>query len=179
MAAYRAGNIAEIGFVIFVERSGHADDDDVHLGNQGVIRRGIEAILPCGLNLRGGDANDVRFAAIQRVDFVGIDVEAGDCEALLAEQQGKRQADVTHANNADPRLASFDFTLGFLNLFGRVRVHCAPPALTVTGLAIVRYHATVRSRPSLNCTSGSYPKHCRASSMPASECLTSPPRSGT
>ena len=106
-------------------------------------------MLPGGLNLRRGYTNNVRLAAIEGVDFAGIDVEAGNREALLAEEKGQRQADITHADNADAGLARLDFTKGFCDFGG----HRSPPA--PTGLTIVLYHATVRSRPSANCTCGS------------------------
>ncbi len=56
-------------------------------------------------DLGGGNADDVGAAGVERLDLAGIDVKAGDAEALLAEEQGERQADVSHADDADAGLA--------------------------------------------------------------------------
>ena len=108
-----AGYITEVGFVILVERRGHTDDDDVHLGNQAVIGGGDKAALLGRLNLSSGNANDVRTTPIQRSHFAGINVEPSNGKALLAEQQRQRQAHIPHTNNADAGLAGFDLMLDF------------------------------------------------------------------
>ena len=119
-AAHGAGNITEVGLVIFVQRRGHADDDDVHLGDPAVIGGGGEAVLPGGLNLRRRECercrNRPRFSVSTLPGSMSKPVIA---KALLAEQQGQRQAHISHADNADAGFASFDFMLDFCDLVQR------------------------------------------------------------
>jgi hypothetical protein len=46
------GHVAQVRFMVLVQRSGNADDDRVHLRDFGVVCRGVEARLLRGLNLR-------------------------------------------------------------------------------------------------------------------------------
>jgi len=57
----------------------------------------------------GQDAHDVGAAGVEGGDFGRLDVESGDAEALVAEEQGERQAHVTHADDADAGFAGFEF----------------------------------------------------------------------
>ena len=99
------GDVAEVGLVIFVQRSGDADDDGVHRGELRVVGGRGEALCFGGLNLFRSDAVDVGTALGQRIDFAGIDVEAGHLKFLLAVQQSQRKADVAQADDADAGLA--------------------------------------------------------------------------
>src|SRR5581483_1798390 len=51
------------------------------------------------------DSENVGAAGAEGVDLLLVDVEAGDRELLLAEQERQRQADVAESDNADVRLA--------------------------------------------------------------------------
>ena len=72
------GDVAEVGFVILVQRGGDADDDGVHLGQPGIVRGGFEALGAGLLNFAGQDADDVGTALGQGRDLALIDIEAGD-----------------------------------------------------------------------------------------------------
>ena len=113
-----AGDVAEVGLVVFVERGGDADDDGVHFGHVGVVGSGAETGLLGLLDRFGQDADDVGAAAVERGDFGWLDVEAGDAEAFVAEEQGQRQADVAHADDADAGFAGFHFALEFFDAGG-------------------------------------------------------------
>ena len=78
------GDVAEVGLVVLVQRSGDADDDGVHGRELRVVGGRGEAVGFGGLDLFGGDAVDVRTALGQRIDFARIDVEAGHLKVLLA-----------------------------------------------------------------------------------------------
>src|SRR5579864_959464 len=101
----RCADVAEIRLVMVVERRGNADDHSVHFRDSGILRRGCESGLFCGLNLRFRNANDVRTAFRENLDLLGVDIKTSDFELLLAEQQYQRQTDVAQANNADSRSA--------------------------------------------------------------------------
>ena len=85
----RAGDVAEVGLVILVERRGNADDDCVHGGDFGVVRSSAEAGLLRLPNFRGENADDVGTARIELADLVRCNIEAGDVKALFAEKQGE------------------------------------------------------------------------------------------
>jgi hypothetical protein len=104
-------DVAEVGFVVVVERGGDADDDGVHLGYVGVVCGGAEAGCLRVLDGFGQDADDVGAAGVESGDFGGLDVEAGDAEALVTEEKREGQADVAHADDADAGFAGFEFVL--------------------------------------------------------------------
>ena len=108
-----SGHVAQIRLVVLVQRRGHANDDGIHAGDLRVIGGGAEPGLLGLLNLGRKNAHDVGSAGIQGADFIGGDVEAGDAEALVAEQQRQGQADIAHAHNADACLPGFDALLQF------------------------------------------------------------------
>ena len=81
------GDEAEVGFVIFVQRSGDADDNGVHGGDLRIVGGGGKAMRLGGLDFFGRDAIDVGAALGQGFDLAGVDVEAGDLEFLFAVQQ--------------------------------------------------------------------------------------------
>ena len=110
----RIGDEAEVGFVIFVERSGDADDDGVHGIQAGVVGGGGKALRLGGADFFFGDAVDVRLALGEDVDLTLIDVEAGDGKLLRAEQQGQRQSHIAQADDADLRLALLDLVLEWI-----------------------------------------------------------------
>ena len=90
---------------MLIERSGHADDHRIHLGNLcevGGCRKSGLLGLPNCLIL---DAHDVRSAIIQLRHLGCIGVESRDPELLLAEEQGQRQPHVAQADNAHPGFA--------------------------------------------------------------------------
>src|ERR1019366_9528904 len=93
-------DVAEIGLVVLVQRSGNADDDGVHVGDVGVIGGCGEALAARRLDLGGRNPVNVGTSGLEHVDLLLVDVEAGDGELLFAEQQRQRQADVAHSNHA-------------------------------------------------------------------------------
>ena len=62
----RVGDIAEVGFVICIQRSGDADDNGVRLCEPGIVGGGFESLGACFLNLSGRDAKNVGSALSQR-----------------------------------------------------------------------------------------------------------------
>ena len=96
-----AGNVAQIGFVIVIERGRDADDDGVHAADVGVIAGGAESGFLRALNFRGQDAHDIGAAGVERSHFLLVDIEAGHRETLLAEEQGQGQSNVAHAHDTD------------------------------------------------------------------------------
>src|SRR5271157_2254432 len=93
-------DVAEIGLVILTERSGHADDDRVHAGDLRVIRSGGETMRPRRLDLRRGDAKDIRPAGLKNIYLLLVNVETGHWKRLLTEEQRQRQADIAHSDYA-------------------------------------------------------------------------------
>ena len=69
---------------------------------------GVKPAFPRGLDLRRLDADDVRPAVVQRVDFPLVNVEAGDGELLAGEEQDQRQADVAETDHADAGAAGIN-----------------------------------------------------------------------
>src|SRR5579862_1388517 len=63
----------------------------------------------CRFNLVCADAVDVGSALVEGVDFFPVNIEAGDRELLVTEEQGEGQADISHANNTDLGLALLNF----------------------------------------------------------------------
>ena len=94
-----------------VERGGDADDDGIHFGDVGVIRCGVKASLLRGLNSGGEDADDVGSAGVEDAYFVLRDIEAGDAELFAAEEEGEREADIAHSDDADACFAGLHFEL--------------------------------------------------------------------
>jgi hypothetical protein len=60
---------------------------------------------------------------IQRLHFAWIDVEGRNNEFLLTKQQGKRQTDISHPNNANAGLTSFDPIPDFIRLIYTGQFH--------------------------------------------------------
>ena len=85
------------------ERRGHADGDGVAVAQAVEVGGGV---VPAALHRRGdplgSDVLDEGLALAERLDLAGVDVEAGDLEAGLVEEQGEGQADVALADDADP-----------------------------------------------------------------------------
>ena len=106
-----AGDIAQIGLVILVQRRGDADDDRVHRGDLRVVGRGAKAGLLRLANHFWQNANNVGAAGIERVNLVGCNIEAGDAKLLPAEQQRQGQPDISHPHNADAGLTRSDLAL--------------------------------------------------------------------
>jgi len=117
------GDEAEIGFVIFVQRGGDADDDGVHLGDLRVVRGRGKAMRLRRLDFFGGDAIDVGTAFGEGVDLPLVNIESRDLELLLAVEQGKREPDIAHANDANLGLALLNlaFQLVHRGIRGRSR----------------------------------------------------------
>src|ERR1700683_2406926 len=108
----RIGDVAEVGFMVLIERSGNADDDGVHLLQLRVVGGGRETLRFGGLNFVSADAIDVGSTLRQSIDLALIDVEAGDQEFLLGKEQSEWEPHVPQADDSDARLALLDFVLG-------------------------------------------------------------------
>ena len=97
--------------MVVVERGGHADDDRIHFSDVGVVGCGVEAGLLRGLNGARQDADDVRAAGVEDAYLVLGDIEAGDAEFFTAEEEGEREADIAHSDDADAGFAGLHFEL--------------------------------------------------------------------
>src|SRR5947208_3623741 len=101
----RARNVTKIRLVIFVERSGNADDDRIHLLQLGVIRGCGESLTAGFLNFRSWNPENIRAAGSDSRNFSLIYIETGDWESLFTVKQRKRKPYVTQANDCNTRLA--------------------------------------------------------------------------
>ena len=101
----RAGDKAEIGLVIFIERGRNANNNGVHFGDLRIVGgRGKSLSLRC-LDFFGRNSINVGTALGQARHFAGVDVETSHTELLFAVQQGQRKADVPEADDAHTSLA--------------------------------------------------------------------------
>lgn len=106
-----AGDVAEVWLVELVKRRWNADDDCVHVGDFGIVGGGLESGFLRLLNGLGEDTDDVGAAAVQGFDLAVFDVEAGDAKALIAEKEGEGKTNISHSDDTDAGLASFDLLL--------------------------------------------------------------------
>src|SRR5579871_2831695 len=119
------GNETEVGFVIFIQRCGDANNNRIH-GRELRIVGGRGKALSLGrLDLLGRDAINVGTAFGERVHLSRVDVEPGDPKFLFAVQQGQRQSDIAKSNNADAGLALLNLALELFDgrVCGRVSRH--------------------------------------------------------
>jgi hypothetical protein len=102
-------NVAQVGFAIFVQRRGDADDDGVRFREPGEIRDGVEmAAVHELLDFRLRDVLDVGPASIQHANFFWIGVKTSDLVTGFGEAEGEGEADVTTSNDGDFQLAAFE-----------------------------------------------------------------------
>ena len=111
----RVRDVAQVGFVILVQRRRDADDDGIHLGQARIVRRRLEALGAGLLNLARQDADDVGPALGQGRHLALVDIEAGHPKLLLGVEQGQGQADVAQADDGDARLPLFDLAFQLSN----------------------------------------------------------------
>jgi len=91
------------------QRRRHADQDGVHLAQGGVLSRGAQPAFPDERGQHpGGHVGDVALPCVELVDLLHLGVDAQHPVAGPPELDGQRQADVTHADHADPRRAIVD-----------------------------------------------------------------------
>ena len=119
------GDEAEIGFVVFIQRSGDADDDGVHLLDTGIVAGGRKALRLGGLDLLRRDTVDVGTALGEGIDLAGVDVEAGYGKIFFAIQQSQGKADVSQADDAHAGLMLLDSGVELFQrcICGRERRH--------------------------------------------------------
>jgi len=95
-------DVRHVGLAVLVERGGHAEKEDVGLGDAGEVGGGVAAV-------GGGEAAhhvlaevlDVAGAVGEVLDFALVDVEPEAGEAFFVEGPDEREADVTESDNAD------------------------------------------------------------------------------
>ena len=93
MALPVSRNKAEIRLSIFVQRGGHTDDDDIHVGQARKVCR--RAKIPCkfaDLDLCGRNSVDVGPARVESCNLMLVDVKTSHSEVLFRVEQSKRQA---------------------------------------------------------------------------------------
>src|SRR5258708_39152368 len=81
------GDVAEIRFVILVQRSGDADNDRVHAFQLRVFGRGCESLAPGPLDLWHRDPENIRTAGVEGRDFSLVNIKTGDRKAALRIQK--------------------------------------------------------------------------------------------
>ena len=86
----RSGYVFQVGFIRYVQRCGHAEDDRIHRGDLRVITRGAEASFLRCLNFSGWDTNDIGTARVQCFHLVRSNIEARHPKPLAAEEQRQR-----------------------------------------------------------------------------------------
>src|SRR6476646_3680442 len=94
-------NIAQVRFVVLIERRRDADNQGIHILGMGIFVRGPKALGASGGNLGWRDAIDIRPAIIQGLYLFRVDIEPSDGKAGFIEEQGQRQPDITKANDSD------------------------------------------------------------------------------
>ena len=85
----RVRDVAQVGLVILIERSGNADDDGIHLCQAGVVRGGFEALGAGLLNFAGQDADNVGATLGQGRDLARINIEARHPHLLLGKSRAR------------------------------------------------------------------------------------------
>src|SRR5277367_4910036 len=120
-----AGDETEVRLVVFIERSGDADDDGVHFGDLGVVASRGKALGLRGPDFFRRDAVDVRATLAQGFHFSRVDIESRDLKLLLAVKQGEGQTDIAQADDSYPDLALLDFGLELIknSICSRVGTH--------------------------------------------------------
>src|SRR5207248_7185858 len=87
-------NVAEIGFVVFIEWRRDANDDRIHAYQLRVIGGRRKPLLAATLDLGRGDAKDIRATCVERGDFSLIDIESSHGEPLVTIEKCQRKSDV-------------------------------------------------------------------------------------
>src|ERR1700688_1786794 len=107
--------------MVLVERSGHANNNGIHVNQAGIVGGGGKTLRLRRLDFFRANAVDVRSALAQSVDFTFINVETGDGKLLFTEQKGERQSDIAESDDSDPGLTLLDFVLELIDgaRFGR------------------------------------------------------------
>ena len=107
-------NVAEVWFVMIIQRGRNANDDCVHLGDMRIINGRRETTFLSRLNIGLRDADDIRSALGEHFHLFAVNVKTGDPELLLAEQQNERKAYV--AKSYDSYAGGPIFNLAFEQL---------------------------------------------------------------
>ena len=95
--------------MIIGQGSRDADDDGVHVGKAGKI--GGDGKLVSRPKLADGfgwNMFQVGLSGIDRLDLGRVDVEAGGIETVSDSGNGQRQANVSHADNANVGFGLFE-----------------------------------------------------------------------
>src|SRR5947209_4300767 len=117
-----SGNKTKIRLVIFIKRSGNADDDRVHGFKLFVVGGRRQSLLACALDFRLGDSKDVGATAVQSGNLAFVYVEAGDGKTALAVEESQGKADVSQSDDCNARLALLNLALQFRKVRGRKRL---------------------------------------------------------
>jgi hypothetical protein len=117
----RVHDHGEVGVLRLAERSRHADDDRVRVGEPvEVDARGQALLGDEDLDLLRGHVPDVRLPAVDAVDLLPREVEAGHPETGARELHGERQADVAETDGRHVGLALRELRLEVGGLRHRV-----------------------------------------------------------
>ena len=105
---------AQIGFVIFIQRSRNTNNDRVHLRQLGIVGGRRKPFLsPPGSPL--ARCVDVGPALGERLNLTRIDVKTSHAKFLLAVKQRQRQSDISQSDNADTGFALLNFVLELID----------------------------------------------------------------
>ena len=83
----RVRNVAEVGFVILIQRRGNANDDGIHVSQAGIVRGGLEALGAGLLNFAGQNTRNVSLALGQSRNLALINIETRYSQLLLCKKQ--------------------------------------------------------------------------------------------
>ena len=132
-------HVGHVGLALRSQRGGDADENGVGLAEAGKVRgRGEATGGYCSGDAAAVEVLDVALATVELGDLVGIHVETEDGKALLDEGESQREADVTHADDADEGVVGLDLgeeavSVGGSHGWGSVVSHPSWDAMLVPG----------------------------------------------
>ena len=104
-------DIAQVGFVVFIQWRRHADNNCVHFDQTGVIRRCRKAARLCVLDVFRGNAVDIGPTLRECVYLARVNVEARYRELLLDVEKREWQSYIAKSYDRNSRLAGLDLVL--------------------------------------------------------------------
>ena len=100
-AAGGLGDVIQVGGAVFVGGGADGDEDDIGVGDVGLVVVGGEGQVIVGQGQHGFEVGfvDRRDALFEGVDFFGDEVQAGDLVAEVAKNDACVEADITCADD--------------------------------------------------------------------------------
>ena len=117
-----SGDVAEIRFVIFIQRSGDTNDDRVHTFELRVFGGGREPLAAGPLDLWRCDPENVGAAGIERRNFSLVNIKAGERKAAFSIEKRQRKPDIAESNHGNSGLPLFNLALQLRKMRRRNRL---------------------------------------------------------